>query len=289
MHESDVHQIPFSWLRGRLGGATNENAGERRPNRRPHRRRHLNSGHSLREASCPWRSGSAVERSGGKEEARAGQRLDIVPTLGKHSMKAVKTNYAVVEAEPNDGGEDMNFDELFHNGDTPTKAAAETQDTLKGARAPRGRRRGARCWARAGTSTRRASRRPRRSCTRRRGSPRGHRRATRTSCARRAASTRRNRRRIPGQGRRARRTCGRKSPAAATRPEIPLARTEHQPGASRRVAGAGVGAHQVPAHVEPHLGAGRRVASTHRLRSAAQHHEGRPEQADRGEEEAHAG
>ena len=42
-------------------------------------------------------------------------------------MKAVKTNYAVVEAEPNDGGEEMNFDELFHNGDTPTKAAAETR------------------------------------------------------------------------------------------------------------------------------------------------------------------
>mmetsp|Transcript_8627 Transcript_8627/g.34885 ORF Transcript_8627/g.34885 Transcript_8627/m.34885 type:complete len:630 (-) Transcript_8627:1620-3509(-) len=53
-------------------------------------------------------------------------------------MKAVKTSYAVVEAEPNDGGEDMNFDELFHNGDTPTKAAAETRDTLKGARAPEG-------------------------------------------------------------------------------------------------------------------------------------------------------
>ena len=53
-------------------------------------------------------------------------------------MQNVRTKYDVVEPEEsNDGGEDMNFDELFHNGDTPTKAGEEAAG-LKEARTPEG-------------------------------------------------------------------------------------------------------------------------------------------------------
>ena len=53
-------------------------------------------------------------------------------------MQNVRTKYDVVEPEEsNDGGEDMNFDELFHNGDTPTKAREEAAG-LKEARQPEG-------------------------------------------------------------------------------------------------------------------------------------------------------
>ena len=53
-------------------------------------------------------------------------------------MQNVRTKYDVVEPEEsNDGGEDMNFDELFHNGDTPTKAGEEAAG-LKEARQPEG-------------------------------------------------------------------------------------------------------------------------------------------------------
>ena len=53
-------------------------------------------------------------------------------------MQNVRTKYDVVEPEEsNDGGEDMNFDELFHNGDTPTKAGEEATG-LKEARTPEG-------------------------------------------------------------------------------------------------------------------------------------------------------
>ena len=201
-------------------------------------------------------------------------------------MQNVRTKYDVVEPEEsNDGGEDMNFDELFHNGDTPTKAGEEAAG-LKEARQPEGSQArrsllgpskdvnatGAQTTA---TKLHAAAGKPPRTPTRDTD-------VVRTTSGFDAPTSSEK----PGGAQSASDVWAKIAGGAG---RSPVAGPEHQPGASRRVPGAGVRADQVAAHVQPHIRPSRGLASQNRLRAAAQHRAHRPEQAHRAEEEAHAG